>query len=296
VSKSQIDILSSLIHPRNSVRQGTQFMMIEAYYDESGIHQHASVCVVGGYYGTQAAWRRFELQWNNILREHGLLEVGFHSKEFWARTPQGKRVTPYSQWSDIDADAFLNRLIQAVMRNRIFPIGHGVLVADWKELSLDTRKWLTGAYYNSGKFVTNGCPNKCYYLPFQFCVLDSVRHSGGSDKIHFFAGLDRTFSGYATEIYKKLLSNRQLKPHIPKRLGQLSFPLSKNTPGIQAADMLVYQLYQLNKSRLIGNAAMRPILKSLIHNRHAGQSFRLFMAKEFRELLAMAQEQSSRSV
>lgn len=265
-------------------------MMIEAYYDESGIHDGAEICVVGGFYGTQAAWRKFELQWNKILQDHELGNIGFHAKDFWGRD-KGKRVPPYSQWNDAKADKFLDRLIQAVMRNRIFPVGHGVLVSDWDALELDTRKWFTGAKYRFGKFLTHGCPKKCYYLPFQFCVLDSARNSGTTDKIHFFAGLDRTFSGYAKLIYEQMTVDQRLPPRVCHQLGQISFPLSKHTPGIQAADMLVYQLYQLNKSRLIGNAKISPVLNKLIHNRKNRQNFMLLMTKQFREIIEVAKHQ-----
>lgn len=43
--------------------------MIEAYMDESGIHEGAHVCVIAGYWGSQKKWKRFETRWREILRD-----------------------------------------------------------------------------------------------------------------------------------------------------------------------------------------------------------------------------------
>jgi len=69
--------------------------MIEGYFDESGIHDGAPVCLVGGFYGTQAAWRRFETQWNHILSHYPELVGIGHAKAFFARD-KGKRVGEYA--------------------------------------------------------------------------------------------------------------------------------------------------------------------------------------------------------
>lgn len=250
-------------------------MMIEAYYDESGIHDGAKLCAVGGFYGTHAAWRKFEREWNRIIFRYGLVDHGFHAKRFFARNDKGERVSPYAGWTDDKANRFLDALIQSVMRNRVFPIAHGIIVNHWNALDISTRRWLTGGKYVKGKFVSTGSPNRSYYVPFQFCVLDSAKYSGTSDAIHFFAGLDRTFAGYARVLYKQLLKDGRLKCR--PRLGTLSFPLSKDTPGIQAADLLVYQMYEFNRDKLDKKrpVPMPHVLKRLIKNRKHGQDFRL---------------------
>src|SRR5437763_8225714 len=120
-------------------------MFTEAYLDESGIHDSAQICVVGGYYGVESAWRKFEGQWNNILENHGLLHIGFHAKNFYTRE-DGKRVPPYADWVDIKAEKFENRLVHAIMRSRIFPFGHGSVVAEWDALPYEMRKFLSGAH------------------------------------------------------------------------------------------------------------------------------------------------------
>lgn len=223
-------------------------MMMEAYFDESGIHGEAKVCVVAGYYGSQASWRRFESQWNKVLSCYPEVEAeGFHAKVFFGEK-DGARSGPYKGWSDEKARKFIERLLQTITRNRIFPIGYGVIVDDFLDLPKHIRLWLTGAKFSpkSGKWISGGCPSRSYYLPFQFCVLKSVEKSRANpiDKIHFFAGLDRTFSEYANELYKFLHEDDRLPKETRDKLGQISYPLSKDTPGIQAADLFSNRLYR----------------------------------------------------
>jgi hypothetical protein len=218
-----------------------------------------------------------------VLRDHGLEEHGFHSKEFWGRA-HGKRVPPYDGWTDDKADGYIDSLVQVIMRNRIFPFGHGVVVSHWNALSLYHRKVMTGASFKKGRFTSSGSPQRSYYLPFLFCVLDSLRNSGTNDKVHFFAGLDKTFSKYATVLYREISVN----PLLPAShlFGTIAFPLSKETPPLQAADLFVYQLYRHNVARFRGDVEKAEIFKRLLRNRKPQQAFLLFDTAELRRFIA----------
>lgn len=288
VCKSQIDILASLVHPRSGHKWRNRFVMVEAYLDESGIHKKARVCVVAGFYANQVIWRKFEGQWNSIINDYPeIIETGFHAKRFFARA-DGKRVSPYTNWPDEKADKFLNRLVQCVMRNPVSPIAFGVVVQDFLALSEIDRKWLTGAQFSlQGKPITSGCSTKSYYLPFQFCIFKSAQMSSAAeiDKIHVFVGLDRTFHAYAADLYKNLQTDPRLPESLVSLLGTLSNPLAKDTPGLQAADLLAYQFYQ--RSLQILSKPLNPlpaILKDLTKNQRINQKFTLFNSVWFEHM------------
>ena len=270
-------------------------MMIEAYLDESGIHDGASVCVVAGYYGTQAAWRKFEKEWNKLIADYPeLTDRGFHAKDFFRRE-NGKRVGVYETWDDEKARKFLDRLVQCVMRNRVFPITFAIIVGDFKRLSLINRKWLTGAKFTiAGKPVTSGCPNKSYYVPFNFCILDSARTSGANatDKIHFFVGLDSSFSGYANALYSFVLNDARLPASVRGLLGQISYPLASKTPGLQAADLLAYRLYRfaLDKVAAKDNLPIPLLVSRLTRNRKPNQRFDLLDSSRLNRIIQMGQQ------
>lgn len=274
--------------------------MLEAYFDESGIHADAKVCVVAGFYSRQAPWRRFERQWNAVLSKHPeLKDKGFHAKVFFARA-NGKRVGPYRDWSDAKAQQFLNHLLKCINDNWIFPVGFGVVVPDFLGLPLTIRQWLTGAkFLPSGEYVNSGCPQKSYYVPFQFCVMGAGKMSSASqdDKIHFFAGLDRTFSGYASEMLRNSLNDSRLPEALRSRLGSISFPLSKDTPGIQAADLLAYRMYRHSLDLLKDPETPTPALLTRLCTRaKKNQRFTLFTTEMFRLMEEQAQKEYNRII
>lgn len=270
-------------------------MMLEAYFDESGIHAQAKVCVVAGFYGRQLAWRRFERQWNAVLSKYPeLRDTGFHAKVFFARHDR-KLVGPYKDWSDDKAQQFLNHLLKCINDNWIFPIGCGIVVDDFLSLPLKIRQWLTGAKFRpSGEYVSSGCPQKSYYLPFQTCVMGASRLSNSSqlDKVHFFVGLDRTFSGYATELQNNLLNDSRIPESLRSRLGTIAYPSSKDTPGIQAADLLAYRMYRHSLDLLKDRDIPTPtLLIRLCKRAKKKQRFALLTGETIREIGQQAQKE-----
>jgi len=191
----------------------------------------------------------------------------------------GKRVGEYTGWSDDKAREFLNHLIKVIGDNWIYPIGFGIVVKDFNDLPLERKQWLTGGKFRADKYISFGCPNKPYYLPFQFCVLGASQISGASarDKINFFAGLDRTFSGYATELHKSLLGDERIDQDLRVRLGQISYPFAKDTPGIQAADLVANRMYQHAQKLLENRYLEAPILlRKILKRAKKNQRFTLF--------------------
>jgi len=257
--------------------------------DESGIHDGAKICVVAGYYGTQAAWEKFERQWRCVLRDHDLEVVGFHAKRFWKKIKDDdeeiSRISPYRGWNDDKANKFLERLLQTIVRNRIFPFGYGVVVEHWTALPLNARKFLTGAAHRKGRFTSSGSPDRSYYLPFMYSVAASLAHSGApeiGEKVHFFVGLDKSFSDYAKDMYNRTFTAPQIK--LSHLLGAIAFPLSKDTPQLQAADLLAHQLYREYMAFLRGARRRTGITRLLMRNQR--QRFELFDAAKLQEILA----------
>jgi hypothetical protein len=274
--------------------------MMEAYFDESGIHDGAAVCAVGGFYGSQSEWRRFEAQWGTLLADYPEVKNagGFHAKVFFGRDDKGNRLGPYKTWSDEKAHKFLERIVQAVIRNRIFPVGCAIVVQHFMDMPLIRRKWFTGAQFDkNGKPITSGSPKKPYYVPFQFSVLECIHTSKTTDKVHFYAGLDRTFSGYATELHKQLVIDPRIPDHYRNFIGGLSFPLAKDTPGLQAADLLVNRMYR-HSSKVAQEQKTLPLpslLNMLIKNRKPRQTFNLLTDKKLDGIVEKARSRQRRA-
>jgi hypothetical protein len=116
------------------------------------------------------------------------------------------------------------------------------------DMSLNERRFLTGATLTpAGRLKESGSPNRPYFTPFQ-PIMKRVLSYVPAGKGHFFFGLDRPFSEYATGLYATLKGNDS-HPY-QERFEGIAFPLAKETPALQAADLLVYLTYSHMFERL----------------------------------------------
>lgn len=229
---SRIEELARLVHPRDGHRK--IFAMIDAYLDESGIHDNAAVCVIAGFFGGISGWKTLESRWEPILKNHHVALDEFHAKDFVKR----QRYAP-----------LLNELTTLISGlSKIHPVCFSIDVNDFNSLSYGQRKFMTGAIVKHRKMITSGCPSKPYFVPFQLCIKNVCDSAPIGGKAHFFFGLDKPFAGYATELFAQTKSDEYAFPEsdwkTKDRLGDPSFPLAKETPQLQAADLFVHLAYQ----------------------------------------------------
>jgi hypothetical protein len=154
---------------------------VESYMDDSGSHDGAPVCIIAGYFGGHRRWLRFEEQWKGVLESYGVKE--FHSKIFWGRDSDGRRLKGYKEWSDSKAERYIDELLTIIEQNdRIFPFSVGVQNEEWKKQSLENKRILSGA---SRKYPT-GKPSKSMFLAFQRCVLRVASYCNPGIRVHYF--------------------------------------------------------------------------------------------------------------
>lgn len=204
--------------------------MIDAYLDESGIHDGAEVCVVAGYFAGRGQWRKFEKAWRKAFADFGMPIEEFHAKDLLKKDDPKYRTFTES----------LGQVI-AAFAPKIHPISAAIIIKDFYLFSLDDRKFMTGATLRNNRLVRSGSPDKPYYIPFQHCLKRVTEYAPVGGKAHFFFGLGHTFSGYARELFEQAKAD----PNSPRRerLGTIDFPEAKETPQLQAADFLVHLTY-----------------------------------------------------
>jgi len=134
----------------------------------------------------------------------------------------------------------MRRLCVAVTSYKIYPATHAIVIPDFNSFSEVQRRFFTGAEIRNGRLVSSGSPNRPYFAPFQKCIKRIASYAPVGGRAHFFFGLDRPFAKYAGAYYKNLQTSETLVVDFRERLGQISFPLAKETPELQAADLLTY--------------------------------------------------------
>jgi hypothetical protein len=205
--------------------------MLEAYIDESGIHGDATVCVVAGYFGRRNQWRHFERTWREVLNQFDFPLSDFHAKD---------------QIKQSVHKPMMLELSRTISKYQIYPVSRIIAVDDFKSLSPEHKKWLTGGTYKRGKFRTTGAPTKPYFVPFVQVVQRVTDYAKPGTKVNLFCGLDRTFSEYAGAYFAKMKTD-PMRPQTEwlsrSRLGDISFPLANETPELQAADLFAHLSY-----------------------------------------------------
>ncbi len=279
-AESQIELLSALVHPRDGHKK--VYAMLEGYFDESGIHDGAPICIVAGYYADHSQWNRFEKRWKPILDKNHIDE--FHAKEFFGPHLAGSK---YHGWSSTKCKMFLDKLLRTIDESRLHAMGSAVVISDWKDLSLERRKFFTGAEWNpsKGRFISTGCPSKPYFTPFQECIGTVAKHCSYGEVAHFFFDMNKQFSGYANDLYR-LMKSYPLA--YQRHLGVLSLPTGKEAVQLQAADLICYLFKDFIPQR-IANPKFRvpPLLGRAIRHARTKRDFPLYNAAEFRRQLTM---------
>jgi hypothetical protein len=255
------------------------FAMLEAYLDESGIHEGASVCVIAGYFGTAREWRKFEEDWRKLLADHLVPRDKFHANDVF------KKAGFFHRWGHKSYQEFVKGVLETILNHLVFPVGAAIIVEDFNSFSLDERKFMTGAtlIHRSGK-LEGGCPTKPYFVPFQLCLKTIADHTPGRAKTQFYFGLDRSFYSYASDLFHDM----KLKAQWREKLGNATLALAEETPELQAADVLAYLTYGHVKEHFGTNAwPVQPESKLAFLLRRANtlEDFRYFHKAALQEQL-----------
>ena len=255
-------------------------VMVQIFIDESGIHDGAPVCVIAGYRGSERQWKKL----NDFWTADGC-PIEFHAKRFFSRSPDGKRVSPYSEWDDRTAGEYLRCRLEAINHADIHPVGAMIDVRAFRALDHNERRHLTGGIWREGKWRFSGAPSKPYYLVFQDVVIQAVQAVKRPDwQAHFFVAEQNELAPLAAELYammKRTLYDRELV----STLGEMRFASPKDQPGLQAADLLSYSWYQYR----IAGRAMRPEAASAMDTlMQKGDEMRYFSADTMAKLLGKA--------
>lgn len=212
-------------------------VMLEAHLDESGIHDKAKICVVGGFYGGPSQMRRLEKAWKATLKSFRFEMKDFHAKDLIKRRDHHKMLFALA---DVIGE-----------QKKVHPVSFGVMVDDFWGFTKKERQFLTGAMlmFESGKLI-GGSPQRPYFVPFSRVVKAVTDAAPVGGKAHFFFGVDRSVSGYARTLFAQFERNRtRVKPGVAShwksrdRLGTPAFPPASETAQLQAADLFIHARY-----------------------------------------------------
>lgn len=214
-------------------------VMLDAYVDESGTHDNSVVVAVAAYMSTPDRWLRFEADWKVALAEKGL--DGFHMNKF------SNRAKPFDSWSEAERDTLLNKLIEIINANVI--MSAGILIRRSRFNSLLSSR--VRAHYG------------IYGVAIDFLIMDIARGLEPTEKdvwITYILEDGVVGKGEINRVITPILSDQEQCKKL--HLKGLRFDSKRRLLPLQAADILVYELYK-HHNRTGGRANMRYPLREL---------------------------------
>lgn len=223
------------------------FLMLRAYFDDSGTHSTSDVVVVGGLIGTVAQWTAFELLWGARIAEPlpGKPRLGmFHLSHCNARDGE------FAGYSDGEQDAVIHDFRKILIDCKLISVAAAIDAKAWDELIVgETREALGSALEN--------CVEKC--------LIETMRYAADhpeGDKVAVV--LDK---GIWTEKIKDA-ADRFTYPLGRPRIISITFSAVKDVYPLQGADIAATENYwhAIKIIREGRGAQPRPHLRHFLDN------------------------------
>lgn len=244
-----------VLHPYEAKIRG--LVTLKAYYDDSADGKKERIFSIGGYFGKEEEWNKFDMLWK---REAG--ETIFHMTDCLAGRDE------FAEWPVTKRNDLVRRLIGVINEVEIFGFHSAIQVQDFKEV------------------FPSDEPHALYFLCFQECVNQiALWASEFSEKVAFVFDEEKEFKYMAHRLFDHL-KGLQTQPgwEAMQWLGTLAFESRKEFRPLQAADINAYTGFrvaelwwvdQLNKKqRLFGKMwdriALTELREELVQAKAAG--------------------------
>jgi hypothetical protein len=259
------------------------------YGDESGLDSTTPYSLVAGWIGSPAKWCRFRNEWRKVVDTYEdvpkdkTTKGEFHAIHFFARheaqrAPKKRGRNPYRDWEEQRAQDYLDALLKVIARNdMVKPVGAALDNRLFYAYTWGERNYLTGALWDEDtkKFVTQGAPSRTYHVPFLELVRETLRMATAPDsKVHFVMDEQKVIAeGLAQSwAYARRGKNLAVSEYLRAKMGDLTWAISNEQEGIQAADLLAYAWFGWYRERERLSGDRRKAVDQLwtIHKREPG--------------------------
>ncbi len=217
--------------------------------DEAGIDEKAHYCFVVGWIGAVDQWESLRPKWREVLNGDGLEE--FRAKDFFDRRRWQSRESPYYGWKPRRATRFINRLLAIIHNHDIHPVGGGVDIKDFHQLSHDERKTVTGgAIAFSPKpgggletaWRTTGAPTLPYFAGFILLIEQALARAESGSMVQFVFDEQKHYEGRARMVFREIKELGLMARRGGEKLGDVTYADSKPSEPLQVADLYAYTM------------------------------------------------------
>ena len=207
--------------------------MLWTYLDDSGHHADSPYCIVAGYWGSANEWGKFEREWQNVLDLEGIDE--FHAVELW----NARR--SFENWSDEKKRELVSRLLGIIETRKIYPVACEVNVKDWEDLSPIEKRWISRTENEKQHTPTHMSLMRTVLRSAQYCHRDlKMNYLFDKSQSKINSVIENVFNDVIEDI-------KSIDSLLVNRIGTFSFKNSKESPPLQAADLIAYEVQKWSK-------------------------------------------------
>ena len=196
--------------------------MIQAYLDEAGTHDQATIIVMAGLLSSNKRWLKFEKQWNAVLNPDGGKRV-FHATDCLGKDGYGD----FRGWPKEKRDSLVEALIPIARTQTLASFACAFSLKDYSEV---VPQWIQEKWAHPYYVAMFSIANILY--------INRARLSLRNEKIGFVFARKPKFVGLLTDLYDDMKYSGALFREILGKMTPYGTP-EENIP-IQAADLLCY--------------------------------------------------------
>src|ERR1043165_950539 len=206
--------------------------MFRAFFDES---EAEPVYLLAGWVTTAEEWAKFDAAWNAVLAADPSIRYFRHHD---AKMLKG----PFEAWSNEDAQAKLHALVKVICDHEMYGVSTGLNTTTWKQAfqSELSPKRLKGILKITHHYQS------CFHSAVAMVMQRQLELGRASDVV------DLVFDQQDGLLKESIKHSSQFKvtfpPDVQKIAGEISVGNDKDTPALQAADLLAGQLTTILKS------------------------------------------------
>jgi hypothetical protein len=212
-------------------------MALSLHLDESGIHAASPVVAVAGYIAQPDAWLSFDAEWKQIISElntHLPVPVNYlHAAQFVGNFDEYRSLAT----KPLTKAAFLGRILDCIRKHALCSFAVAFQQRDFTELIGTDWTIAAGSPYS---FALRMC---------MFLAAEWVRkHQPADERILYVMEKGNQFEKEADAFIRMTVEHENSRESL-RYLDHL-FVRKNNSPGCQAADVIVYETFRMLRAML----------------------------------------------
>lgn len=230
--------MARLVHPSSAA--GRVLAVLEAYFDESGLHSPVAFAMAG-YVGGEREWRRFEKRWDALLQNplrypnpdlsaSRAAKVGAPLKYLHATEMEGLGSGRFRQLGQKNRDYLKAASVNIVLSSGLVGIAAAVVLPDYELLDENVKSQIHDPYLLCFQFIVTQVAKKA-----------KIFFGDDSENIAYVFEQQPVWQAKATHLWNSAVEQGYKSKY---RMGSVAFGDKRDFSPLQAADRQAFETFK----------------------------------------------------